>query len=89
MNKIASIFICICIAYFIFTYYNKTHLKHTFPKQDQYYNEENTRITDLLMQADILYGNENYEEAQSKYRQAKRLSNHTGPSIYIEKYELN
>jgi hypothetical protein len=86
MNKIIIIFICIVI-YFIFRYYTNLQPKLTFPKQDQYYNEKNTRITDLLMQADILYENENYIDAQAKYRQAKRLSNHTGPSIYIEKYE--
>jgi hypothetical protein len=89
MNKLIGffIFVCICVIYFISRY--NSYPKHTFVKQDQYYNEKNTRIMDLLMQADILYGNENYEQAQDKYRQAKRLSNHTGPSIYVEKYELN
>ena len=83
---IIFIIILIGVVYVIFNN-NNEKVQQTFPIQDQYYNEGNTRINDLLMQADIFYSNGDYIDAKEKYRQAKRLSNHIGSSIYVEKYE--
>jgi hypothetical protein len=86
---IGVIIVILIGVFFIFFGKSDSDILQTFPEQDQYYNERNTRITDLLMQADIFYNNGDYIDAKEKYRQAKRLSNHIGPSIYIEKYEID